>query len=99
MPPPQFDDRRIYLICGVRNTLPRLRDFHSHDSNHHGVGQIPNLPDAMNAKADFIKDPSPRKPIFSETRLEYIFQKAVTHLVRARSTAERWLGDTGWDGY
>jgi len=37
------------------------------------------MPDTTGAKADYIDDGSQPKPIFSETRPEYIYRKAVTH--------------------
>jgi predicted acyl esterase len=37
------------------------------------------MPDTSGAKADYVEDASTPKPIFSETRPDYIFRKAVTH--------------------
>ena len=37
------------------------------------------MPDTSGAKADYVEDESAPKPIFSTTRPEYIYRKAVTH--------------------
>src|SRR5271155_547615 len=37
------------------------------------------MPDSTGAKADYVEDASAPQPIFSETRPDYIFRKAVTH--------------------